>query len=227
MSYQKTSCNSDGGFVLVVTMLILVVLTLIGISATRTTNIELQIAGNEKWSQEAFYKSDGGLEAGIELIEQNLSCPGGFTTAPTGFDDADASSASSFAIAAVDIFDSLFAWDIDKESLAGASGTVDINTIPSDSIRSVRIPLNPAATSAQKDVDPHTNLATWGVTQYAPGNAIQMGAGYEGKGKGAAGGGGSILFEIYSQHIGKANSEAVVFAGWRHLINPSSEDCEY
>jgi hypothetical protein len=199
-----------------------VVLTLIGISAIRSTNIELQIAGNEKWSQEAFYRSDGGTEGGIELIEQNLSCPGGFTSAPATFDDDDAS--TSFTIEGIDIFDSLFSWDIDKDSLSGASGTVDINSIPSDTIRSIRIPVDPAN---RNDSDPHTNLAIWGVTHYAPGNAIQMGAGYEGKGKGAAGGGGSILFDILSQHIGRANSEAVIFAGWRHLINPASEDCKY
>jgi len=222
MSCQKRIFSNDSGFVLVVTMLILVVLTLIGLSATRTTNIELQIAGNEKWSQEAFYKADGGLEAGIELIEQNLSCPGGFTAAPTGFEDNNSS--SFFPVVGVDVFDSLFAWDIDKESLSGASGTVDINTIPSDSIRSLRISTDP---SSRNDTAPHTNLAIWGITQYAPGNAIQMGAGYEGKGKGAAGGGGSILFDIYSQHIGKANSEAVVFTGWRHQINPASENCKY
>jgi len=222
MSYPKKHYDGDSGFVLVLTMLILVVLTLIGISATRTTNIELQIAGNEKWSQEAFYKADGGLEAGIELIEQNLSCPGGFTSAPTSFDSDDSS--TSFAVAGVDVFDSSFALDLAMDSLSGGDVTTVLDDVPSDSVRSIRIPFDP---TNRNDTDPHTNLAMWGVTQYATGSAIQMGAGYEGKGKGAAGGGGAIIYEMYSQHRGKVNSEAIIFVGWRHLIGQENKDCIY
>jgi Tfp pilus assembly protein PilX len=40
--------KNEEGFVLVIALLILVFLTIIGISATTTTQIELQISGNEK-----------------------------------------------------------------------------------------------------------------------------------------------------------------------------------
>lgn len=52
--------NEDGS-VLIVALLILVFLTIIGISATTTTNIEIQIAGNEKFHKIAFYHADSGV----------------------------------------------------------------------------------------------------------------------------------------------------------------------
>ncbi len=53
---------------LVLALLILVFLTIIGISATTTTEIELQIAGNEKASKMAFYNADSGAYATPKLI---------------------------------------------------------------------------------------------------------------------------------------------------------------
>ena len=52
--------NQDG-CVIVVTLLILVLLTLVGIAATRTTEIELQIASNHLQAQKAFYDAEDGI----------------------------------------------------------------------------------------------------------------------------------------------------------------------
>lgn len=50
--------DNEEGFILVISMLIMVVLTVIGISATRNTTIELQIAGNDKFYVTDFYTSE-------------------------------------------------------------------------------------------------------------------------------------------------------------------------
>jgi hypothetical protein len=50
--------NNEQGSVLVVSLILLVLLTTIGISASRTTSIELQIAGNEKAHKQAFYTAE-------------------------------------------------------------------------------------------------------------------------------------------------------------------------
>ncbi len=50
------------------------------------------------------------------------------------------------------------------------------------------------------------------------GAGLQMLAGYEGKGKGIASGGGQIVYTIFSQHMGRSNSESVVAIQWRHFI---------
>lgn len=49
------------------------------------------------------------------------------------------------------------------------------------------------------------------------GAAIQMSAGYEGVGKGAAHGGSYTLFLIRSHREGRLNSRAEVDLGWRHV----------
>ena len=51
---NNCAVGEQQGFVLVTALLILVVLTIIGIAATSTTRIELQIAGNDKTVGEFF-----------------------------------------------------------------------------------------------------------------------------------------------------------------------------
>jgi Tfp pilus assembly protein PilX len=62
-----TPVNNQGGYAMVVTMLILVLLTLIGIAATQTSNIEVAISGNNKKIVEDFYTAEGAL---FEKLEQ-------------------------------------------------------------------------------------------------------------------------------------------------------------
>ena len=70
------------------------------------------------------------------------------------------------------------------------------------------------------------NLSIFGNTVLSTGSAIQLAQGYEGKGKGAAGGGAYIAYEIHAQHNGATNSEAVVRLDWNHLIGFEGE-CKY
>ncbi len=209
--------DNEDGFILVITMLILIVLTLIGLSATRTTNVELQIAGNEKWTQESFYKADGGTEIGFLLIEENVSCPTGFST--TGFDDTDPATFTN--LRALQFADSRFAYDELPINIAG--GPTTVNDLPSDTARSIRIPLD---ISNPSDNLSHTNLAIMGQTELVGGSAIQMAAGYEGKGKGAAASGAVIAYDIYAQHFGVSNSETILRLEWKHLIGQEG-DCRY
>lgn len=66
---NNTFRDNEQGFVLVITMMILVTLTLIGITAIRSSRIAVQIASNEKWSQQSFYLADGTSEVGTEIVE--------------------------------------------------------------------------------------------------------------------------------------------------------------
>ena len=56
--------RDEGGSVLIIALLILVLLTMIGISATRTTNTDIRIANNEKIHRMAFYTAEAGIEVG-------------------------------------------------------------------------------------------------------------------------------------------------------------------
>ena len=62
---QKSPCSilqDNKGVSLVIALLILLVLTLIGISAISTTTFETNIAGNERLYNRAFYSSDAGVD---------------------------------------------------------------------------------------------------------------------------------------------------------------------
>ncbi len=53
---------TDRGTVLVATLVMLLVLTLIGISAISTTTYETNIAGNERLYNRSFYAADAGID---------------------------------------------------------------------------------------------------------------------------------------------------------------------
>ncbi|PXF60360.1 MAG: hypothetical protein C4B58_00555 [Deltaproteobacteria bacterium] len=63
------------GSALVIALMILVILTLIGIAATNTSIIEMQIAGNEKAYKEAFYKADAGVSYVVATYPSVSSYP--------------------------------------------------------------------------------------------------------------------------------------------------------
>jgi len=52
--------NSEKGFALITTLLVLSILTFIGLAAINTTNFELNIAGNERVAYQRFYTADSG-----------------------------------------------------------------------------------------------------------------------------------------------------------------------
>jgi hypothetical protein len=85
-------------------------------------------------------------------------------------------------------------------------------TKPSDTNRDFYFP------SGYTAGEPHTNLTVGGVTVLAAGGAIQMAAGYEGKGKGAPSGGAHIVYDINAEHLGRFNSKALVQLQWRHVV---------
>jgi hypothetical protein len=84
MELKTKGTKREEGFVLVLTMLFMLVLTLIGVSAVNTTTYENGISGNLRISKEAFYIAEAGLhefmgrfrtEATGEITDANPSSP--------------------------------------------------------------------------------------------------------------------------------------------------------
>jgi hypothetical protein len=199
---KKSRLQKEDGSILIIGMILLIALSFIGIAATKTTTTEVGIAGNARFQKMAFYQAEGGAELAQELLEQNVACPAGFTANHAG--------------------DALIEGEVVVE---GASRAFYMNLdapVPSDAIRDIYYPPDYVAG------DPHTNITAGGQTQYTHGSAMQIAAGYEGIGKGAAGGGASILYDIFSQHRGIAKSEGIVTVTWKHVIIPYREgECRY
>lgn len=63
--------DNDNGFVMVVALQILLILMIIGVAAVMTTNIELQIVGNEKNARQAFYVAESGWQRAFQVVENS------------------------------------------------------------------------------------------------------------------------------------------------------------
>jgi len=178
--------SNERGSTLIISVLILLLLTVIGIAATNTSTIEILISGNDKLHKMVFHQADGGTEVGIELVERNIL--------KAGFDSNE----------------------FESEDVNATTPNLYLNITPgmppSDTNRDAYLPRNYGVNG------PHTNLRIGGNPELSTGSAIQMAAGYEGIGKGTAGGGGKIVYDIWSQHIGLGNSEAMILLQWMHVM---------
>ena len=200
--------NNQRGSALIIALLMLVVLTLLGISATTTSTVELQISGNDKLYKRSFFAADGGTAAGSELVEQNIE----------DRDWTDDSPRGNVAILNGDFY-------LNRDTDAG------IDPVPSDTNQDLVIPLSAIVDENLDgviDVNdspflldtsvPRTNLKIVGNSQLSTGSAVQLASGYEGKGKGAGGGGAWIIFDIRAQHRDVRDTAVMVRLGWRHVM---------
>ena len=65
--------HNDEGIVLMLCLITLVVLTLIGVSTTTSSRLEVEISGNDKTYKEAFYAAEMSLSAGETVANILLS----------------------------------------------------------------------------------------------------------------------------------------------------------
>jgi Tfp pilus assembly protein PilX len=60
--------NEDGYFLILATLMILVLLTILGVAASRTANTEIAVAANEMVYQRNFYMAEGALMEAIDNL---------------------------------------------------------------------------------------------------------------------------------------------------------------
>jgi hypothetical protein len=167
--------GNQEGTVLIVALLMLVLLTVIGISAGTISSIDLQIAGNDKFYKTAFYAADGGTEVGAQLLEQNIDARA-FTTSTVG----------------------------------------NVTVTNNDFWSQIQKPASNDASVALSGTN--VGLKIWGNSALSTGGAIQLVAGYEGKGKGAGGSGAYLVHNILSQSTTATSAQSGVTVTWRHMI---------
>ena len=131
LSHKKSMCEE--GSVMVVALIIMVILSLIGISAATTTEIELQIAGNEKFHRIAFHHADSGVFSTPKLISESfdngaeptgsginyLGTSGTFYREIMGFDPHDVDKDLKITLGGFDV--EVDVERIKEENLAGTS----------------------------------------------------------------------------------------------------------
>jgi hypothetical protein len=62
--------RDEAGFALVIALLALMLLTFLGLTLATTTSTELQVAANYRWSQQAYYNAEAGLEAAKVILRR-------------------------------------------------------------------------------------------------------------------------------------------------------------
>lgn len=195
--------NNQKGSIINLALMMLLLLSLIAISMSKISTTDVKIAGNERLHGTAFYQADGGTQIGAEILEQNINCSAQGFLKDAGETYRD--------IGDVRVRHPDF-WKNSRASLAGVSSDDD------DTHRSFYYPKDGST--------PQTNVLAGGDTKCKAGNAIQMVAGYEGKGFAAASGGSYIDYDLYSQHLGARNSEVIININWNHIIGLEDE-CIY
>lgn len=200
--------DGEGGFVLITALMFLLILTLLGVFGMTTSTLEKQIAGNDRIAKDTFFKTDGGVQVGAQLLEENVSCPNGFKTTTT-------------FIGGVDIDDSSLGYHEFVTDYPGGATTAA--EVPTDTIRAARITIDP---SQRNDIVPHTNIIAWGVTLATEGSGLESHNGNGGPGVALANSGGTIRYELYSLHKGYQNSEAKIGANWWHIVGKEG-NCKY
>jgi hypothetical protein len=201
---MKTPLNNlreETGSAMTVALIILVLLTIIGHVATRSTTNEVIVASNDMRFKETFYIADGSTELGSELLEQNIACPTGWNNTTRG--------------GLVQVVTPNF-W----QNMAVPA------TTPTDANRDFFFSPDPNVLLAAgyAGPDPRINVRVAGNTQFSTGSALQVAAGYEGKGKATAAGGAYLVYDQYTQHIGRFRTQSIVRVQWRHVIGTEG-DC--
>ncbi len=71
--------TGERGFALILAILALMLLTFLGLTLATTTSTELQIATNFRWSQQALYNAEAGLEAARIVLSNEADTAVGWT----------------------------------------------------------------------------------------------------------------------------------------------------
>ena len=208
--------SNQHGSVINVALLILILIFLIGIGLSKMSTTDIKIANNIKQDMTTFYETDASLEAAAELIEQNLGCITGFSD--TGSDGFEIIGGQFY------VNNLRFGHNERKQgALPGIDPMADDGESPATLLVDFFYPpgLDQTLTLEEYREIPHTTISVGGASRFSKGSAIQMAAGYEGLGKGAAAGGGSIIYDVYAERIGINNTSSTHFMQWVHLIKPS------
>jgi hypothetical protein len=87
---MKDNNQSQSGAVLVITLLVLLAVTVLGVASLQTTSVELNIARNEREIRETFYLAEGAAMEGLQRLK---------------------------AVPAVDLEERIFLWQHDRDSV--------------------------------------------------------------------------------------------------------------
>lgn len=222
----QTTRPGEAGYVLVASLVTLLLLTVLGIWASRTTSVELATARNEQIHQETFYQADAGAHLAERLIYHNMLCGN------EGFDSGNVPVSMKFEGGGRDGSPYIF-WNDRKIRKQEEDDYNPATDEPWDNKNSANYTFQyfPDPDDKGKLDRPHTNVLLGHEIEFKSGQGLLQSSGYEGFGSGAANVGYYTRYRIRSQHIGRLDSEYEVEVEWRlsglNVAQIRDEDCHY
>lgn len=209
---EKRAGRNEGGFVMVASLLILLVLTLLGIAVNQNSETEWRIAMNDRLQKETFYRADAASELAAEVLEQSIAC--------LGFPNSEKGKLlSGYSTDPNEPYNIYIEPHQEGFWRYYAETGVDM---PKNEKRQMVFPAVAVGGVFDKDktnARPHANINIGGNTKIASGSAIQMASGYEGLGQGISTGGASLVYSINVQQVDPVNgSEANVCVQYGHVL---------
>jgi len=191
------------GYALITSLVFLVVLTLVAVTAIQGTTLELKMSNNEKMRTEAFYVSDTPRQVISRLIDIHTFARGWSTTMGGTVPDSD------------------FNYDLPAGyALSSGANWYEANTESDFDPNSLDVDATLSGTFGDTGLPVESSFAVYKLrTAINPGSGSAMVAGYEGTGKAVAASGGSVYFFVNS--IGKdssASATSETAADYRHII---------
>jgi hypothetical protein len=208
---MKRQQASEDGFVLVYVLMLMVVLMILGVSGIGTSIFETKMASNNALHKQTFYEADGGTEVGIRLVAENMKCIGGFSSASmtSGIGDG------------INVVSGRHEFWITNNLLVDP-GLPDPFLTDTTSTKHRDFWYNTEHGTNHLRINSKTKLTT--------GAAIQMSAGYEGRGRGVGTDGAYLKFDINSLHQGTRNNQSGICIGYRvdsQFSNSPYGNCVY
>jgi Tfp pilus assembly protein PilX len=77
LTKKETLLKDQTGTAIVIALIMIIILTLIGLASTFTSNFEIKLSGNKRASTDAFYTADAGVQSALVNIT-NFNVPGNF-----------------------------------------------------------------------------------------------------------------------------------------------------
>ncbi|CAK8719213.1 PilX N-terminal [Candidatus Electronema halotolerans] len=226
MNNGTKNTNGESGFVMIASLLILLVLTVLGVAVNRNTEIEWQIAMNDRVHKETFYNADAATELASEILEQSIACLG-FGQNPSGMTLAGANNNNVYIDPS-----SLGFWrnyapnGIEFPTEEDPDWGTDV--VRPDIIYPVSGAFSPYDSLKKNNADwrPHARIKIGGNTKLTAGAAIQMAAGYEGVGKSLAMNGAVLIYDIKVTEIGERGSISRISVQYGHALGTEGT-CNY
>lgn len=215
MTHAKTNLKTQKGAALFVGLMLLLVMTIVAVTAMRSTNLEVRMARNDNQKMNAFVTSEGPRPLSGDVLDDHIfdrgwdgvSTPDGLKiTTATAVTMGANDDGSTFCL------NNSGSWETENGSTCVADGLYDSAPIVLGDTNT----LDKHMVYSFAGSDGTTRLTLNKVaTKLATGTSAAMVSGYEGTGKAAAASGANIYFDIRS--AGRFN-EANVMTGTDYRI---------